>query len=310
MKSLVSLLSREIILSLFFFGIFFVVTLFVIQLVLQTVLASVAASFMFTFVFYFFSAFLQLLDRRHFRRFFGKDAIKNQLYIVYPAFMLSDEARITLKDHNQQLIYQKFNPKFSRTYRIDVPHVVADNDLCALAYLVGLFGDTCKNAPPIRVDSDAVVHSNDSFISLGLSSSECTHMYLQHCSEPMFAIVPDDKGSEYLTYADVTNKQKELKSTSSIFYGVILKYHPDPEEESDRVWFLCAGLGPNGTSGAAWYLANKWRQLYRKVGTSDFVAFVRVQHYSDSDTIVVDWKKRNDVELIREIKPLSQIAIQ
>jgi hypothetical protein len=304
MKKLAHFVSKEIVISLVFFAVFFVITLHVNQLVLQAILASVAASFMFTFVFYFFSICLQRIDRRHFQRFFGKAAINNQLHIVYPTFVLSDEARSTLKHHNEQLIYRKFNPRFSRTYRIDVPHVVAENDLCALAYLVGLFGETCRNAPPIRVDSEAVVHSNDSFISLGLSSNECTHMYLQHCSVPMFEIVPDEKGSEYLTYNDVEGQQKELKSTSNTYYGVILKYHPDPEDGSDRLWFLCAGLGPNGTSGSAWYLANKWRQLYRKVGTNDFVAFIRVQHYSDSDSNLVDWKKRNDVELISSVKSL------
>jgi hypothetical protein len=284
-------LSRTQLISLALFSLFLLVAVLTRQLVVQAIMASVAASFMFSFVFFSFDVSLKHLDRRHFRHFFGSVAINNKLHLVYPAFVLSDEARHALKDHNAQLIYRKLDPKFSQTYRIDVPRVVADNDLRALVYLVGLFGDTCGKAPPIRVDAEAVVHSHESFISFGLSSNECTHMYLQHCPEPGFAIVPDDKGSEYLTYVDSAGRPREFHSTANAYYGVIVRYHPDPEDAPERHWFLCAGLGPNGTSGAAWFLANKWRRLYRLVGEDDFVAIIRVEHYSDSDSTLLDVKK-------------------
>lgn len=295
MKVLTNFLSRTQIISLLFSAVFVILSFLISQLVLQALMAGIATSFVFTFIFDSFEVYLQRLDKRHFRGFFSEAAISQRLYLVYPTFILSNEVRDILRSHNAQLIYQKFEPKFSQVYRVDVPHAVAENDLHALVYLVGLFGDVCKKAPPIRVDLEAVTHSNDSFISLGLSSNECTHMYLQHCVKPMFEIVPDGNGSEYLAYIDTKGQKREFKSTSNVYYAIILKYHPDPEEEPDRHWFLCAGLGPNGTSGAAWYLANRWRHLYRKIGTSDFIAIIKVQHYSDSDSSLVDIRKRDDI---------------
>lgn len=289
-------LSRTQPISLLLSGAFFVMALVSKELVIQAILASISASFMFSFVFFFFEACIVTLDRRQFRLLFGNAAMKHETYLVYPSFVLSQGAQEALAAHNEQLIYGKPHPRFAKTYRVDVPSVVAENDLRGLAYLVGLFGDTCGKAPPIRDDNDAVAHPHHSFIALGLTSNECTHMYQQHCSFPAFEIIPDEQGSEYLAYEDVSGKRVELKRTrtpgsgESAFYGVIIKYHPDPEEAPDRVWFLCAGLGPNGTSGAAWYLANRWRKLYKHVHASDFLAIIKVQHYADSDSSLFDWK--------------------
>ena len=118
----------------------------------------------------------------------------------------------------------------------------------------------------------------------------------------MFAIVPDTKGSEYLTYINATGQEIEVKSTENVFYGIILEYDPDPEDDPDRVWFLCAGLGSNGTSGAAWYLANKWKRLYRLADANDFMAVIRVHHYSDHDSQLIDIKTCNNVHLVEKRK--------
>jgi hypothetical protein len=58
-------------------------------------------------------------------------------------------------------------------------------------------------------------------------------------------------------------------------YGLILKVHPVQFQE--RVWIACAGVGERGTSGAAWYLANKWQELRGKVEDKPFAAVVRVE---------------------------------
>ncbi|MFZ3244749.1 MAG: hypothetical protein WA185_06710, partial [Candidatus Acidiferrales bacterium] len=42
-------------------------------------------------------------------------------------------------------------------------------------------------------------------------------------------------------------------------HGLILKIHP--AQFPDRVWITCAGMGERGTSGSAWFLANKWQEI-------------------------------------------------
>src|SRR5579864_5579586 len=213
MKIIAKLFPSTQIIGIVLLVTFFALSFSTSQLVVQGVLAGVASSFMFSLVTYYFDVFVQFMDRRRFQQFFGRMAVSNKLYLVYPTFVLSSEAADALKPLHTQFIFQKSSPKFSRTYRVDVPHAVAENDLRSLIYLVRLF----KKSPLIRDDSEAVVNPRDSFISIGFSSNECTHMYLQHCEKPMFTIVPDAKGSEYLTYINATGQKTEVKSTETVF---------------------------------------------------------------------------------------------
>lgn len=47
-------------------------------------------------------------------------------------------------------------------------------------------------------------------------------------------------------------------------YGIVLK---SPNRRFiGKFFFVCAGLGEWGTSGASWYLATKWRDLQSEFG--------------------------------------------
>jgi pantothenate kinase len=209
------------------------------------------------------------------------------MYLVYPDFALSPEVTALIRDVNPQLVYQKAGSAFDQTHLVDVPRIVADNDLRALAYVAALLGSVCGVSPPIRNDGEAVKHPLDSFVSFGLSSNDCTHMYLQRSDDPCFRILPDEMGSEFLEVRDKEGHWKPARSAErGYYYGLIVKFRPDPEEAPEQCCFLCAGLGPNGTSGAAWFLANRWRRLHKQVGKNAFTALVRVPHYSDSDTVL------------------------
>jgi hypothetical protein len=66
-------------------------------------------------------------------------------------------------------------------------------------------------------------------------------------------------------------------NSTRIQYGLIARYAPDRIHGPHRRWFLIAGLGPAGTVGAAWYLAQNWRYLARKIpADQDFAALVTV----------------------------------
>jgi len=58
-------------------------------------------------------------------------------------------------------------------------------------------------------------------------------------------------------------------------YGLILKLHP--VQFPERVWIVCAGINERGTSGTAWYLANRWQELRRKAEDKPFAAVFRVE---------------------------------
>jgi hypothetical protein len=68
-------------------------------------------------------------------------------------------------------------------------------------------------------------------------------------------------------------------------YGMILKVRP--ARFPRRVWLACAGIGEWGTSGAAWFLANKWNEIRSRVGAYPFIAIVRILHGQDESAEVV-----------------------
>jgi hypothetical protein len=67
-------------------------------------------------------------------------------------------------------------------------------------------------------------------------------------------------------------------------FGIILRI--TPSDFPQRSWIVCAGLGEWGTSGSAWYLAQRWPVLLAKIhpiahrlgfpSIPDFLAIVRV----------------------------------
>jgi hypothetical protein len=72
-------------------------------------------------------------------------------------------------------------------------------------------------------------------------------------------------------------------------HGFILRI--TPPEFPNRSWIVCAGLGEWGSSGSAWFLANKWQELIKKIHPlayhsdimriPDFLAVIRVVHGQD-----------------------------
>jgi len=68
---------------------------------------------------------------------------------------------------------------------------------------------------------------------------------------------------------------------------MILKGHP--QNMPERNWIACGGYGEWGTSGAAWYLARRWRDIYKKFGNKSFAIFVKVEGQRDesADPIIM-----------------------
>jgi hypothetical protein len=124
-------------------------------------------------------------------------------------------------------------------------------------------------------------------MSFGLNSNDCTHLYLQH--ESALFYVKIENNEEVLYVKSNGTDARRFVSTAAFAYGLILRYRPDPDDHPERAWFLCAGLGAKGTTGAAWYLANKWKHFLQRqeVGKDDFIAVIKVPMAADRDSSLV-----------------------
>ena len=74
-------------------------------------------------------------------------------------------------------------------------------------------------------------------------------------------------------------------------YGLIIKIHP--RNNRRRTWICCAGIGEWGTSGAGWYLSNKWAELQKIVKNKEFYVVTKTRIGADETTSVISVRCSN-----------------
>jgi hypothetical protein len=248
---------------------------------LQGIFESLAASGLVATIARVLLLWTTYVRRRRFREFFGNDALRNRMCLVYPDFRLSLEAESILRQasFDLQKIYEKPSNVFPQPHRVDIPSIVASNDMESLLQIAAMFGEILQKTPPVRSDAHAVANSTDSFISFGFSSNDCTHMFLEACHQAIFRVMEEPaptRYGEYIEFDGPDGKQRTYRSNDKAEIGIIVKYRPKFDTASDTVWLVCAGIGPKATTGAAYYLARHWQSLYEQVDAKEFICILSV----------------------------------
>lgn len=236
---------------------------------LQNLLGNICASFTFLFVVELGRNLLFAVDRRHFRAFFGDLSEGDKARMVYPDFVLSDKCREMLKDVPGSEHYAKRSGHYSGARFIDVPHIVASNDLLGILIMATSMGKFLRDSPKLMTDGQAVDDHSRSLMSFGMTSNAVTDLYQNDDPVPLFRI--KDAGGNPKIVVTVDGISREYGRDETSQHGIILKYRPAPEEYPHQVWIICAGLAAAGTPAAAWSLAHRWRQYYKRFGNRDFL---------------------------------------
>lgn len=220
----------------------------------------------------------------HFESFLGAEMAAAGTTLVYPTFELTDRSQRALREANipRQHFFGKSNSAFAAKHRIDVPVALAENDVKGMMYVFSVLQRYTSIQVEIESDRDVVAQCNRPYISFGLSSNDCTHMYLQ-TPDPLFTIQDDVESGAYLEFLELRDGTR-YSSTDDTNIGIIARVKPTPALHPDRYWIYCAGLGPRGTTGASWFMANYWSSLQDRAGDNEFVAVVKVRSYSDQTT--------------------------
>lgn len=164
--------------------------------------------------------------------------------------------------------------------RIDVPVMVPENDIRGLLYVFSLLQRHTSIPIDVQSDREVVAHFDGPYISFGLTGNDCTRRYLESVECPLVTIRSHaDNGlhRERLELSDGSSHESDKDHS----IGIIIRVRPSPDRYPGRYCIYCAGLGPCGTSGASWYLANNWGFLQRCAGDHEFVAVIGVRKYSD-----------------------------
>jgi hypothetical protein len=245
----------------------------------QNVLLGIATSFVFVIMLDILLLAQQGITNIARVRFFGPELVRGTATFAYPDFEPHRDVKRALHAAKIQMRYQRPTSRIRgfADFWIDVPAFAASNDIEAILYVSGIFGGIAAHPDALMTDRAVIDACDRSFLSFGLSSSVCTYLYLEHAGQHrLFDFVAEAPGAKARKFAR-TCDGRDFHSDDVNEYGVILRYAPDRRNHPGRRWFIIGGLGPEGTRGAAWYLAQHWRHLARLTAADqDFVAFISV----------------------------------
>jgi hypothetical protein len=213
---------------------------------------------------------------RRLRELFGEDiASPEPFHLVYAQFVLPDQIDgRELPTHP----YKKPGEEVSGvSFSISKP--ISLCEVRAVKYFSESLYASGGKGINISADVDLTATLDTSFITLGSRASNFKTRDVQ--DNPGNGLVRLDSG-EFLS---VESGLPVVRREESYDYGLILKIHP--AQFPARTWFVCAGRSEWGTSGAAWYLAKKWKALHSFAGSRPFAVVVQVKPGQDESAVPI-----------------------
>jgi hypothetical protein len=159
-------------------------------------------------------------------------------------------------------------------------------ELRAAGYLFSAIGEAVGCTPSLRSDADVRTELDLDFVSFGGPESNFKSNGCQANPGNVLAIFAQGKITQFLEKS--TRSPLAVCADPNFDYGLILKVRP--KQFPNRVWLMCAGFAEWGTSGAAWYLANHWRDIRKQVKRRSFALVVRVHPQQDQSAEVMSLK--------------------
>jgi hypothetical protein len=222
------------------------------------------------------------------KRLMGSDFDRDgQYHIVYGSFILPpvlDKSGHQITHPYMKTPLSPSSPRQPAPGGFSIDNPVSSGEMRGIAYLAELFGKARACTPSLTTDNDVVSRVDLSFISLGGPGSNFkTEDTLAHPSNTL--ITMNSAG-----FVNPTTQQPvaDITLNGRFDYGIILRI--SPAQHQSRTWIVCAGLGEWGTSGASWFLSNKWPQLFWHVlrrRRQDYAALVRVRRGQDESAEII-----------------------
>ncbi len=239
---------------------------------------------------------------KSFRAFFGSDIAQGQeAYLVYTSFKLNPH-KVKVVDNEEKHLYTKrlegkegIPELIQRAiFSIDAP--ISGAEMRAVKHLSEAIGGHPGVSLTLIEDYDDKIwgQHNLSFITCGSDSSNKKSFDALEANEFLEFLQLSDKLVVIASKRSNSHFPKQVDRNYD--YGMIVKV--SPAQFPLRTWFVCAGLGEWGTSGAAYFLANKWKSIHSQAGEGSFGAVVKVTPYEDQTAQLIYY---DDPELEKPI---------
>jgi len=205
------------------------------------------------------------------RRFFGNDTNK-EYHIIYTVYNSPD----------RRIVFPKIPPKVSRKHYASGAKNLTTIHSCATTisagYLNYVIGKNIGIPPILSSDEETDENMDLSFLSIGGLTNYKTVDLLEDESNNFL----DFNENGLIISKDPIKRPLNISYSDGYDYSFIIKIHP--KNNPGRTWMCCAGIGEWGTSGAAWYLANRWKQFYKFVKKKEFAYITKTRIGSDTST--------------------------
>ncbi len=217
------------------------------------------------------------LERRAFRRFFGKRLAKGgELLVVLDTMR---DTRLLGATQQRAFHIQSLPPtppsarywKYFGDKRFSAfpgpEEVVPECSARGSSYLIDSFRGIRKLSTRVVSDSSVQALWTGTLIALGSSNTNDTTDSIKRL--PGNSWLKDDAWQ--FTFK---NDETVVKMEGRNDKGLILKL-PNPHSSGDWV-IVCEGIGEWGTSGSAWFLSRHWKRLSRRFGDKPFLIVLNV----------------------------------
>jgi hypothetical protein len=206
---------------------------------------------------------------RQFKQIFGPGVESPNFTLVYAELALAPALSAVLP-------FPFVKPGGNPRAGFSISRPVSLCELRAAGYLASAIGNGVGCTPALRSDAEVRALLDLDFVSFGgpesnFKSSDCQ-------LNPGNRLAQFDQRVTQFLDPNTTNPLA-VCSDPNFDYGLVLKVRPT--QFPDRVWLMCAGFGEWGTSGAAWYLANRWREIREKAKGQSFALVLRVRPEQD-----------------------------
>jgi hypothetical protein len=216
------------------------------------------------------------LKRRALKAIFGEDVFRpGGFSLVYAVFALDP-----ILDKQGKLVSHPFKKPAIPSVGVSIAEPVSGCELRATKYLAEKLGQASGTNVSITSDTDAAAKLDLSFISLGGLTNLKTRDALENDANRLVKM-------EFECIASLKSNKTFSPSDPAFDYGLILKVFP--VQFPKRTWLVCAGIGEWGTSGAAYYLAHKFRHIFNVASGKAFAVIVKVRKGQDESATPVEW---------------------
>lgn len=222
------------------------------------------------------------VERYQLKKFFGNALLTDDFKLVYGVL-----TRIISESGEPDDLKRRYKKEYHDGRVREFPlirKIITDELVRSQSYLIQELAKFRRTPVIICTDDDAFKNLNSSFLCLGGPiPNEMTEWAINEKGNHFLEFsIPDDIEEKPIRLNVISNAGKPLsfQEKQGIDYGMILKVKNS--RFPNHLFFVCAGIGTWGASGAAWFLSQNWKALYEEFGSQEFGVVVEVNIGSDT----------------------------